>query len=97
MFWSQKKNDSAFDQALRDLLLKEPVPVAWEADVVVNRGPVDEPLLVHAYATCELSNGREYTDQAMEDAAIRFVSQQVDVDPADCQVISLTWSSKTHA
>lgn len=95
MFWNQKKNDDAFDAGIREILLGEPVPIAWTADVFVDRGPVDDPMLVHAYATTSLNHGGEYTDQLVEDNAVRFVAQEMNVEAAACQVISLTWSAKS--
>lgn len=64
----------------------------WSADIIADRGPVDEPVLLSADNSATVGPG-QYTDAALEAHAVDWVGKQTGLDPEQMTVVSFAWSS----
>lgn len=66
--------------------------VLWSVEAILDRGPIDGPVLTTWDLTCDQRVGGVYSDLMMEEDAIKFLSAELDTDPANLTIVSLTWS-----
>lgn len=74
------------------------VPFIWNAEVIVSRGPVDDPLLVST-SCCATMTDRigSYGTLLVEENALSWLSKQVGHPIENMTVVSLTWSMLENA
>ncbi|QJD54058.1 hypothetical protein SEA_GALACTICA_111 [Streptomyces phage Galactica] len=69
------------------------VPFVWNAEVILDRGPIDPPQLLNVVASATLDNNRTgYGDLMLEESAVNWIAGQVSADPRDLTVVSFYWS-----
>jgi hypothetical protein len=72
----------------------ELIPFVWNAELILNRGPIDAPQCLNVVCSATMQNDAgSYGDLLIEQNAVNWTAEQIGADPDDLIVVSLTWSA----
>lgn len=69
------------------------IPLIWSADIIVDRGPVDDPILTHFEGDASCDSIEDLCPVTFEGQVIEFMAGNMDEDPAAVTVVALSWSA----
>lgn len=69
------------------------IPFIWSAEVIVDRGPVDDPLFVDAAVSATMTDSvGSYGQHLLEENAVSWLADRLGTTVDNMTVVSLHWS-----
>jgi hypothetical protein len=62
----------------------------WSADLVLHRGPVDDPVLLFAENTAKVEG--DFNEVLLQTHCVDWVAEQVHAEPGQLNVVFFAWS-----